>query len=106
MAVLVKPNGLFGAAYMAAIKPFRYLFVYPAMLREFELSWQARADDRAAAQASRPRPPPVPELTAKAYRWVADHRSQLSRLIPTTAKRHARNTSRSMLAGRAQARDA
>jgi Protein of unknown function (DUF2867) len=32
MAVLVKPNGLFGSAYMAAIRPFRYLIVYPAML--------------------------------------------------------------------------
>jgi predicted DCC family thiol-disulfide oxidoreductase YuxK len=31
-----------------------------------------------------------PRLTEKAYRWVADHRSQLSRLIPTTAKRNAR----------------
>lgn len=51
MAVLVKPNGLFGAAYMAAIKPFRYLFIYPAMLREFEMAWQARAADRAAARA-------------------------------------------------------
>jgi hypothetical protein len=50
MAVLVKPNGPFGAAYMAAIKPFRYLVVYPVMLREFELSWQARADDRATAR--------------------------------------------------------
>jgi uncharacterized protein DUF2867 len=49
MAVLVKPNGPFGAAYMAAIKPFRYLLVYPAMLREFERSWQQRADDRATA---------------------------------------------------------
>ena len=34
MAVLVKPNGLFGNAYMAAIRPFRHLIVYPAMLRE------------------------------------------------------------------------
>ncbi len=31
-----------------------------------------------------------PRLTEKAYRWVADHRSRLSRLIPTTAKRNAR----------------
>jgi predicted DCC family thiol-disulfide oxidoreductase YuxK len=31
-----------------------------------------------------------PRLTEKAYRWVADHRSQLSRLIPATAKRNAR----------------
>src|SRR4051794_15240349 len=33
MAVLVKPNGLLGEAYMAAIKPFRYAIVYPTMLR-------------------------------------------------------------------------
>jgi Protein of unknown function (DUF2867) len=35
MAVLVKPNGLLGAAYMAAIRPFRHLVVYPAILREW-----------------------------------------------------------------------
>ena len=40
MAVLVKPNGRFGEAYMAAIKPFRYLLVYPAMLRDMERRWQ------------------------------------------------------------------
>ena len=34
MAVYVKPNGLFGAAYMAAIRPFRHLIVYPRMMRE------------------------------------------------------------------------
>ena len=33
MAVLVKPNGLLGKAYMAAIRPFRHLIVYPPMLR-------------------------------------------------------------------------
>ena len=44
MAVLVKPNGLLGHAYMAAIRPFRYLIVYPAMIREFERSWRAIAD--------------------------------------------------------------
>jgi hypothetical protein len=43
MAVLVKPNGRRGAAYMAAIKPFRYLFVYPALLRVIERKWQAAA---------------------------------------------------------------
>ncbi|WP_281356739.1 DUF2867 domain-containing protein [Amycolatopsis anabasis] len=41
MAVLVKPNGMFGKAYMAAIKPFRYLFVYPALMREFDRRWRA-----------------------------------------------------------------
>lgn len=43
MAVLVKPNGLFGNAYMAAIKPARYLLVYPAMLRQVERTWRERA---------------------------------------------------------------
>lgn len=42
MAVYVKPNGLFGHAYMAAIKPFRYLVVYPPMLRQLEGVWQTR----------------------------------------------------------------
>ena len=41
MAVLVKPNGLFGAVYMAAIKPLRYLVVYPALLRRLERAWPA-----------------------------------------------------------------
>ncbi len=36
MAVLVKPNGLLGTVYMAAIKPFRYLIVYPAAMRQIE----------------------------------------------------------------------
>jgi hypothetical protein len=37
--VLVKTNGLFGRTYMAFIKPFRYLLVYPAMFRELERRW-------------------------------------------------------------------
>jgi hypothetical protein len=40
MAVLVKPNGLFGSAYMAAIRPFRHLIVYPPMMRDAERAWQ------------------------------------------------------------------
>jgi hypothetical protein len=39
MAVLVKPNGARGRAYMAAIAPFRHLVVYPLMLRAIERSW-------------------------------------------------------------------
>jgi hypothetical protein len=39
MAVLVKPNGALGTAYMAAIKPFRYLVIYPAMLRAIGRAW-------------------------------------------------------------------
>jgi Protein of unknown function (DUF2867) len=40
MAVLVKPNGRLGKAYMAAIKPFRYAFVYPLLLRWIGRKWQ------------------------------------------------------------------
>jgi hypothetical protein len=40
MAVYVKPRGLFGQAYMALIKPFRYWIVYPALMRQFERGWQ------------------------------------------------------------------
>ncbi|MBA2643921.1 MAG: DUF2867 domain-containing protein [Solirubrobacterales bacterium] len=51
MAVLVKPNGLLGAGYMAAIKPFRHLIVYPAMLRQIERTWRARAGGPTPVQA-------------------------------------------------------
>ena len=46
MAVFVKPNGLLGNAYMAAITPFRHLIVYPPMLREIGRSWRARMPSR------------------------------------------------------------
>jgi Protein of unknown function (DUF2867) len=42
MAVLVNPNGLLGTAYMTAIAPFRYLIVYPALLRTIERQWRER----------------------------------------------------------------
>ena len=41
MAVLVKPNGVLGSAYMVAITPFRHLIVYPLMLRDIERKWRA-----------------------------------------------------------------
>ena len=40
MAVLVKPNGRLGSAYMAAIRPFRRLVVYPAMMRQGRELWE------------------------------------------------------------------
>jgi hypothetical protein len=43
MAVLVKPNGRLGSAYMAAIAPFRHLIVYPRMLRGIDREWRAPA---------------------------------------------------------------
>jgi Protein of unknown function (DUF2867) len=51
MAVLVKPNGLFGTAYMAAIRPFRHLIVYPALMRTIERQWRTRSDDPTPAHA-------------------------------------------------------
>ena len=39
MAVLVRPNGPFGTAYMAAIRPFRHLLVYPAAMRQLGRTW-------------------------------------------------------------------
>ncbi|MGI5493529.1 DUF2867 domain-containing protein [Microtetraspora malaysiensis] len=42
MAALVKPNGLVGRLYMAAIAPFRYLIVYPALTRRWERAWLDR----------------------------------------------------------------
>jgi hypothetical protein len=42
MAVYVKPRGRYGTAYMAFIKPFRHLVVYPALMRQFERTWRSR----------------------------------------------------------------
>jgi hypothetical protein len=42
MAVYVKTRGVFGKAYMAAIKPFRYWIVYPALMRQMERAWATR----------------------------------------------------------------
>lgn len=46
MAILVKRNGWLGSAYMAAIRPFRYLVVYPAMLSQIGSQWRHRQPAR------------------------------------------------------------
>ena len=51
MAVLVKPNGMLGRAYMVVIKPFRHLLVYPAMIRAIGTGWR-RADEFRSASSS------------------------------------------------------
>ncbi len=43
MAVYVKPRGLLGNGYMELIKPFRYLIVYPALMRQIERAWNSPA---------------------------------------------------------------
>jgi Protein of unknown function (DUF2867) len=40
MTVLVRPNGILGAAYLAAIAPFRHLIVYPLMMRDIGRAWR------------------------------------------------------------------
>jgi hypothetical protein len=42
MAVYVKPRGLFGKGYMALIRPFRHMIVYPALMRQIGRAWDAR----------------------------------------------------------------
>jgi len=51
MAVYAKPNGLLGTAYMAVIRPFRHLIVYPAMTREMGRNWRAHAGNPRHAPA-------------------------------------------------------
>jgi hypothetical protein len=46
MAVLVKPNGTLGAAYLTAIAPFRHLLVYPLMLRDIGRLWSVAGAHR------------------------------------------------------------
>jgi Protein of unknown function (DUF2867) len=41
LAILVKRHGRLGGVYMAAIRPFRHLIVYPSMMREFARTWRA-----------------------------------------------------------------
>ncbi|WP_328789856.1 DUF2867 domain-containing protein [Streptomyces sp. NBC_00273] len=43
LTVLVKPNGHLGSLYMLGIKPFRYLGVYPALLRSIGREWRENA---------------------------------------------------------------
>jgi hypothetical protein len=52
LAVLVKPNGLLGTAYMAAIRPFRHLIVYPQMTQQIERAWRSSAHDQATGPTS------------------------------------------------------
>jgi hypothetical protein len=48
MAVYVNPNGWFGDAYMAAIRPFRHHLVYPPLMRHIARQWARRTELLAA----------------------------------------------------------
>jgi hypothetical protein len=47
LAVYVKPHGLLGNLYLAAIRPFRYVLVYPSLLRELGERMEPAAADTA-----------------------------------------------------------
>jgi hypothetical protein len=49
MAVYVRPNGLLGSAYVAAIRPARHLLVYPRMLKQLGRDWRARVREPISA---------------------------------------------------------
>ncbi len=51
MAVLVKPNGMLGTGYMTAIRPFRDLIVYPALMRGVGQRWRPVAGGSEASPA-------------------------------------------------------
>jgi hypothetical protein len=53
MAVYVKPNGLLGHAYMVAIRPFRYLLIYPPLMRKIERDWKAGGGDTTTRDVGR-----------------------------------------------------
>ena len=53
MAVLVKPKGLFGRAYMAAIRPFRRLLIDPALIRMIGREWRRQAPTATDAEEAR-----------------------------------------------------
>lgn len=38
-------NGVLGIAYMAVIAPFRYLIVYPRMMRDIGDAWQKHVSE-------------------------------------------------------------
>ena len=44
MAVYVKARGVFGRAYMAFIKPFRYALVYPDLMRLIDRAWRRETE--------------------------------------------------------------
>jgi hypothetical protein len=64
LTVLVKPNGLLGQAYMACIKPFRYLLVYPRLLGT-ELGWPRDDDGHEHTGVATPRDEGAAALEAR-----------------------------------------
>jgi hypothetical protein len=47
VAVYVQRKGVLGTVYMALIKPFRHLAVYPILLKELTRGWEQDAPEPA-----------------------------------------------------------
>ncbi|RSM98243.1 DUF2867 domain-containing protein [Nonomuraea sp. WAC 01424] len=90
MAVLVRPNGLLGRFYMAAITPFRRLFVLPAFTRHLERAWRDRgAGVVHSAVGTGDIPPSARAATSLPVIDYADHFS-LATDVEATAEQWAR----------------
>lgn len=57
MAVYVKARGVFGRAYMAFIKPFRYALVYPELMRLIDRAWRRATEPTSRAMTHSLREP-------------------------------------------------
>jgi hypothetical protein len=89
MAVLVKPNGLLGRAYMAAIAPFRYALVYPLMLRTIGRLWRTAADARSNVTTADARSN-VTTADARSNVTTADARSNVTAVRQISVPDHVR----------------
>ena len=79
MAVLVKPNGLLGRAYMAAVAPFRHLVVYPPLMRGIGQEWRGNTE---RARPSGPRSfDPVRVGNLETDAWAAYYRHEWRRFL-------------------------
>ncbi|MGH4031808.1 DUF2867 domain-containing protein [Actinomycetota bacterium Odt1-20B] len=59
MTALVKPNGWLGRAYMAWVRPLRYLIVYPQLMKQIARRWQSTPPGPAAVRPGPAHPRPA-----------------------------------------------
>lgn len=59
LACLTRPNGITGRAYLALIKPFRVLLVWPALVRAVERAWREREPVRGGRERRAPAGLPI-----------------------------------------------
>ncbi|MEV3985730.1 DUF2867 domain-containing protein [Nonomuraea sp. NPDC049758] len=97
MAVLVRPNGLLGRCYMAAIMPFRRTLVLPAFVRRLERAWRERdAGVLEFAIGTGGIPPSVRALSSLPVVDYADHFALAGDAVATEAGATAERWARAM----------